>query len=288
MLRGVLISQSAGWCDDMTTPSLKIAVGGFGAIGKAVAAALDEGLPGMELVAVSARDGSRAEAHMREAFSRVYDVLPLERLAERADVVVECCPADLLDRVARPTLQAGKTMVVISVGALLSNGHLRDLAAETGGRILVPSGALLGLDAVQAAAQGRIESVTMITRKPPRGLKGAPAIARMGLDLDALSAPVKCYEGSAHEAFEGFPANLNVAVALGLAGIGTRATRLEVWADPTVTHNTHVIKVVSDSANLTLKIENIPSDDNPKTGRITALSVISTLKRLTAPLVVGA
>ncbi|WP_323769308.1 aspartate dehydrogenase [Antarctobacter sp.] len=272
----------------MTTPTLKIAVGGFGAIGKAVAAALDAGIPGMELVAVSARDTTKAQAYMAQSFSRAYEILPLENLAERADVVVECCPAHLLDIIARPTLEAGKTLIVISVGALLSNEHLVGIATENDGRILVPSGAILGLDAVQAAAQGTIESVKMVTRKPPLGLKGAPAIEKMGLDLDTVTEPVKCYQGTAHDAIEGFPANLNVAVALGLAGIGTKLTQLEVWADPTVKRNTHTITVVSDSANLTLKIENIPSDDNPKTGRITPLSVISTLKRLTAPLVVGA
>ena len=272
----------------MKTPSLKIAVGGFGAIGKAVAAALDAGIPGLELVAVSARDTAAARDYMARSFSRAYDVLPLEALADSADVVVECCPAHLLDTVARPTLEAGKVMIVISVGALLTNTHLQDIAARTGGRLLVPSGALLGLDAVQAAAQGKIESVRMVTRKPPKGLKGAPAIEKMGLDLDTVTEPVKCYAGSAADAIEGFPANLNVAVALGLAGIGTKHTQLEVWADPTVQRNTHVIEVVSDSANLTLKIENIPSEDNPKTGKITPLSVISTRKRLTAPLVIGA
>lgn len=242
----------------------------------------------MELVAVSARDTEAARDHMKTSFSREYDVLPLDQLSDGADVVVECCPSHLLDTVARPTLEAGKIMIVISAGALLTNGHLKDIAARTGGRILVPSGALLGLDAVQAAAQGKIESVRMVTRKPPRGLKGAPAIEKMGLDLDTVTEPVKCYEGSAEDAIEGFPANLNVAVALGLAGVGTKHTQLEVWADPTVQRNTHTIHVVSDSASLTLKIENIPSEENPKTGRITPLSVISTLKRLTAPLVIGA
>ncbi|WP_417206473.1 aspartate dehydrogenase [Antarctobacter sp.] len=272
----------------MTKPILKVAVGGFGAIGKAVASALDRGIDGLQLVAVSAQDITKARAHMAEHFLNCYDVCPLDALSLTADVVVECCPAHLLDRVARPALEAGKIVVVISVGGLLANPHLTDIAARTGGRILVPSGALLGLDAVQAAAQGRIDSVTIVTRKPPVSLKGAPAITRMGLDLDHLTEPVRCFAGSAQEAIKGFPANANVAVALGLAGIGTDRTQVEVWADPNVDRNTHSITVVSDSANMTLKIEGIPSDDNPRTGRITPLSVISTLKRLTAPLVIGA
>lgn len=272
----------------MTKPSLKVAVGGFGAIGKSVALALDQGIAGLELVAISARDQTRAEHYMHAHFQKPCAAKPLEELATVADVVVECCPSPLLDRIARPTLEAGKTVVVVSVGGLLANMHLRDIAAQTGGRILVPSGALLGLDAVQAAAQGRIESVTLVTRKPPAGLKGAPAIEKMGLDLDAVTAPVQVYAGSAQDAIDGFPANLNVAVALGLAGIGADHTRLEVWADPTVTRNTHSISVHADSADFTMQIQGIPTEDNPRTGRITPLSVISTLKRLTAPLVIGA
>ncbi|WP_323770483.1 aspartate dehydrogenase [Antarctobacter sp.] len=272
----------------MTKHILKVAVGGFGAIGKAVASALDRGIDGLELVAVSAHDVARAKAHMADHFQNSYDVRPLEELSQAADVIVECCPAHLLDRVARPALEAGKIVVVISVGGLLANPHLKDIAARTGGRILVPSGALLGLDAVQAAAQGKIDSVTIVTRKPPFSLKGAPAITRMGLDLDQVTKPVRCFAGSAQEAIKGFPANTNVAVALGLAGIGTDRTQVEVWADPTLDRNTHSITVVSDSATMTMKIEGIPSEDNPRTGRITPLSVISTLKRLTAPLVIGA
>lgn len=272
----------------MAKRSLKVAVGGFGAIGKAVAAALDHGIDGLELVAVSARDATKAKAHMATHFRRSYDVLSLDALAATADVVVECCPAHLLDQVARPTLEAGKIVVVASVGGLLGAPHLTEIATRTGGRILVPSGALLGLDAVQAAAQGKIDSVTIVTRKPPASLKGAPAIEQMGLDLDGLTAPVQCFAGSAQDAIKGFPANTNVAVALGLAGIGTDRTQVEVWADPTVDRNTHSITVLSDSANMTMKIEGIPSDDNPRTGRITPLSVISTLRRLTAPMVIGA
>ncbi|SNS35372.1 aspartate dehydrogenase [Antarctobacter heliothermus] len=272
----------------MAKCTLKVAVGGFGAIGKAVAAALDQGIDGLELVAVSARDATKAKAHMARHFRSSYDVLSLDALAATADVVVECCPAHLLDQVARPTLEAGKIVVVASVGGLLGAPHLTEIATRTGGRILVPSGALLGLDAVQAAAQGKIDSVTIVTRKPPASLKGAPAIEKMGLDLDGLTAPVQCFTGSAQDAIKGFPANTNVAVALGLAGIGTERTQVEVWADPTVDRNTHSITVISDSANMNMTIEGIPSDDNPRTGRITPLSVISTLRRLVAPMVIGA
>jgi aspartate dehydrogenase len=105
--------------------------------------------------------------------------------------------------------------------------------------------------------------------------------------VEGLKAPLRVFAGSAREAIAGFPANVNVAVALSLAGIGPDKTQVEVWADPTVTRNTHTVIVKSDSSDLTMTIENIPSEENPRTGRITALSVLAALRRLTSPLVVG-
>jgi aspartate dehydrogenase len=145
---------------------------------------------------------------------------------------------------------------------------------------------LLGLDAVGAAAEGQIYSVKMITRKPIVGLLGAPYLIEHGIEIEHCEEPTLVFSGTAREAAKGFPANLNVAIALSLAGIGPDRTMLEIWADPTVVKNVHRIVVDSDSARLDMTIENIPSE-NPKTGRITALSVMSTLRRLVAPLRVG-
>jgi len=185
-------------------------------------------------------------------------------------------------------VESGRTLVTLSVGALLDNEHLIGRAAETGAQIIVPSGALLGLDAVRAAAQGDIQSVRMVTRKPPRGLAGAPLVVERGIDLDRLETPLRLFEGNARDAVKGFPANINVAAALGLAGLGPQATQLEIWADPAVERNVHHIEVVADSARFEMTIENVPSDDNPRTGRIVALSVVATLKAMTAPLRIGA
>ena len=150
----------------------------------------------------------------------------------------------------------------------------------------LPTGALLGLDAVSAAAEGNIQSVRMTTRKPPKGLEGAPHLVANRIDITNLTAPKLVFSGSAREAAIGFPANVNVAAALSLAGIGPDRTMIEVWADPGVTRNCHRIEVEADSARFTLEIENVPSE-NPKTGRITALSVVAALRKLHAPLRVG-
>jgi aspartate dehydrogenase len=264
---------------------LAVAIAGLGAIGRTVARRLDEGLPGARLTAVAVRDQAKAHAFL-ESLAQPVPVVQLGALHEHADVVVECAPSALLTQIAAPTLKAGKKVVVLSVGALLDAPQLEALAREHGGQILVPTGALIGLDAMSAAAEGTIHSVRMVTRKPVAGLLGAPFLREHNIDISGLTQPLKLFSGSAREAARGFPANLNVAVALSLAGIGPDRTELEIWADPTVTRNTHHIEVDADSARFSMTIENVPSE-NPRTGRITALSVIALLRKLSAPLRVG-
>ena len=266
---------------------LKVGIGSLGTVGYAVAKRLDEGVDGLLLTAVAARDESRAAERVR-GFRHPVEVVPLESLAERCDVVVECAPAEVFRRIAEPAVRAGRVLIPISVGALLDNLSLVESARTSGARIVVPSGALLGLDAVRAAAEGEISEVRMVTRKPPRGLEGAPHLVKHGIDVSNLSAPLLVFKGNARDGAAGFPANVNVAAALGLAGVGPDRTQLEIWADPTVTTNTHHITVQSDSARFELKIDNIPTEENPRTGRLVANSVVTTLRRLTAPLTVGA
>lgn len=265
----------------------RLAIAGLGAIGLQVARRVDGGdIDGLTLTAVSARDAAKAQRNLAGLRS-MPKLLPLEQLAEEADVVVECVPAAHFLAAAEPPLRLGRIFMPLSVGALLGHMHLVDLARETGARIIVPSGAILGLDAVRAVAEGEVHSVRLVTRKPPGGLAGAPLLVEKGISLEGLSEPLMVFSGSAREAAKGFPANLNVSVALSLAGIGPDKTQVELWADPTVTHNTHTILVTSASSNLTMTIENIPSAENPRTGMVTALSVIAALRRLTSPLVIG-
>lgn len=266
---------------------MKIALAGLGAIGAAVARrVLNEGIPGIQLVAVAARDQQKARDTLAGMNGAAIPVVEIEDLAGMADLVIECAPAALMDRIAQPVLRSGKKLLVLSAGALLPRPELLELAKKHGGQVIIPTGALLGLDAVCAAAEGQIHSVQMTTRKPPKGLAGAPYLLENRIQIDDVREPLRIFSGTARDAAKGFPANLNVAVALSLAGIGPDRTRLDIWADPTVTRNTHRIQVESDSARMDMTIENIPSE-NPKTGRITALSVIAALRKIYSPLRVG-
>ncbi len=265
---------------------MRVAIGGLGTIGLTVARKLDAGMEGLRLAAVSANDIAKARRNL-DGFATTVPVLRLEELADHADVVVECAPAAVFDRVARPAVEAGRIFIPLSVGALLERDDLIRRARETGARIIVPSGAILGLDGIKAAAEGEIRSVTHVTRKPPRGLAGAPYLEEQGISLENLSEPRLVFAGTAREGARHFPANVNVSAAVSLAGIGPDRTRLELWADPSISRNMHRVTVEADAARFTVEIEGVPSPDSPRTGLLTPQSVVSTLRGLVSVLTVG-
>ena len=270
----------------MTKKPLRVGIAGLGAVGLEVAKRLLDGdVPGLTLTAVAVRDADKA----RRLLPQIGDLVALRTvsaLADDCDVVVECLPPALFRETAIAAIDKGRLFMPLSVAQLLENGDLVERAKEKGARILVPTGALIGLDAVRAAAEGTIHSVKMVTRKPPAGLEGAPYLKEHNISVANLSKPLKVFDGSAREGARGFPTNVNVAAALSLAGIGPDRTTLEIWADPTVTRNTHTITVDADTMRFTMTIENVPSA-NPRTGRSVAPSTIAALRGLVSELKVG-
>lgn len=265
---------------------MKVGIAGFGTIGGKVAAALDKGVDGLALCGVSTRSQDDARKVIA-GYRNPVPVVSIEELAALADVIVECVPARAFMSIAPVVIGNGKVLVTVSAAALLDHPELFEAARQRGARIVLATGALLGLDAVRAAAEGVVHSVRMVTRKPPRSLADAPMVRDSGVDLSALTEPLRLFSGTARDGARLFPANVNVAAALGLAGIGPDRTELEIWADPACTRNTHTIVVEADSARFEMKIENVPSEENPGTGKITALSVVACLRSLVATLRVG-
>ncbi len=265
---------------------MKVGIAGFGTIGKVIGRALDRGIEGLELEAVCSGDRDKAIRNLA-GYAHPVDVVDPEELAERCDVIAECVPKAVFMDIAGPVLTAGKTLVTVSGAGILVHPEVIELAREHGGKLILATGALLGLDAVRAAAEGTIHEVRMITRKPPNALIGAPYLVEHNISVEGLNEPRKVFEGTAREGAAGFPANVNVAAALGLAGVGPDETKLEIWADPSLDRNTHTIKVDADSARFELTIENVQSEENPGTGKITALSVIACLRGLATPFRVG-
>lgn len=264
-----------------------VAICGLGAIGMKVARVLDQGLiPGLRLTAVSAGNVARARIRVSD-FATPPVVIPAEELAGMADLVIECAPKSIFEPLAKSVIEAGKIFVPLSVGALLDHPDLIERAEDTGGRIIVPTGAITGLDLVRAMAEGEIYEVTLETRKPPKGLEGAPHLVENDISVEGLTEAKQVFKGTAREAARGFPANVNVAAALSLAGAGPEKTMVEVWADPAIDRNMQTIRIRSDSGEAELAVRNIPTEENPRTGKVTALSVLALLRRFHAPLVAG-
>ena len=271
----------------MRSKTTRVGIAGCGTIGRKIAVELDAGaVPGAVLGGITSRSIERATQ-----FCSTLDSLPpvveLDRLVEMVDLVVEAAPASAMESIATATLSAGKDLMALSGGALLQRDDLFRLAEQRGATIYVPSGAIAGLDGVAGASAGRIDSITMITRKPPGGLTGAPGIEAAGIDLDAITVPTVVYEGPVLEACRLFPANVNVSAALSMAGIGPNRTRIRIYADPTVDKNTHDIIVEGEFGRLSIHIENVPSPSNPRTGKLSALSALATLRRITSHVRIG-
>jgi aspartate dehydrogenase len=259
--------------------SKKIGIAGLGAIGSAVARALTEegGIQDMTLHAVSDLHGTGPLKVPNVSFAD---------LADQCDLVIECLPPHAVPALTREVLSKHKEMIVISSSALLLHPEIMEHLRLSHGRILVPSGALAGIDGVRALAQIGIRNARITTTKKPSGFEGAPFILENKIDLSKITSRQKLFSGNAIEAAHGFPSNINVAVTLSLAGIGPERTGVEIWADPKSKGNTHEIFVESAYSTIAVRIENKPDPKNPKSSVLAAQSIIAMLRGMTEPLVV--
>jgi aspartate dehydrogenase len=267
----------------------RIGIVGAGAIGKEIARAIDDGTVPATLVAIWDRQVDEAN-DFAASLRQKPKVLPLDELVKECNLVVEAAAQAAVREVAVAALSNSKSVMIMSVGALADNGlleEIRGLARTHHCQIYVPSGAIGGLDAVKSASIKHIECVTITTRKPARGLKGAPFVVKNNLDLDRYKEPTEIFSGPAREAIKEFPANVNVAASLSLVGVGFDKTVVKVVVDPTISRNIHEIHVKGDFGEFHSKIENVPSDTNPKTSFLAALSAIATLKQVCEPLKIG-
>ena len=264
---------------------LRVGVVGLGVIGRHVCRALDAGVTGVLLAGATTRRRNAGEAFLATLKSPV-PFYTLDDLIGASDLIVEASTQAHLTEIAPKTLGAGRDLVVLSCGGLLGRDDWVALAERHGARILVPSGAIAGLDGVKGGAIGPVTSVTMETRKPPQGLAGAPWIVQQKIDLEAIREETLIFEGPATQACRAFPANVNVLAALSLAGIGPERTRTKIYAVPGLTRNTHRIRIEGEFGALRIEIENVPSE-NPRTGRLSYLSTIALLRDLGASLRIG-
>ena len=205
-------------------------------------------------------------------------------------LIIEAASQEAVRQYAVKALSNGKDLMIMSAGALIDDEFFNEVsraAREHGKKVYVPSGAIVGLDNVKAAAVRSIEEVMLVTRKPPKSFEGAPFIRERNIDLSGISEETVLFEGSAREAVRLFPRNVNVSASLSLAGVGADRTKVRIIADPKADRITHEIHVRGEFGEILTKTINKPFPENPKTSYIAALSAIATLRKISGSIVVG-
>jgi aspartate dehydrogenase len=251
-----------------------------------MAQALDRGQVRAVFVGLSDQDRTRAEK-VAAGLAHATPVLSLDELVRRADLIVEAASQTALPEIVPKVLAAGKDLMVMSVGGLLGREEWFRQAEERGCRIHVPSGAIAGLDGLKAACRGRMDLVTLTSRKPVAALRGTKFVVERGIDLDAFKAETVIFKGPPEEACRAFPTTSNVAASLRLAVGASVNVRVQVAAVPGGTQNVHEITAQGEFGCLRMTVENVPSESNPRTSRLAAFSALATLDGLTRSLRVG-
>ena len=262
-----------------------IGIVGCGAIGRAILRAGDDGRLGVPVAGVSSRTADTAREFL-DTLESSPPYLMLEELVDRSSLLIETAGGHVVPSLAEAAFGAGKDLMVISIGALLEHSQVIEQARMKDCRLYAPSGAIAGLDGIKSACQGRVDRVEMVSRKPIAALEGAPYLVEKEIRIEGLEGEEEVFFGPAREAVKGFPSNLNVSAAVSLAGIGPDRTMVRIVADPAVSRNCHDITVEGEFGLLQVHIENIPSE-NPKTGRLTALSIIRSVRDVFDPVRIG-
>ncbi len=258
---------------------------GCGGIAQDVAAAL-RGTNGVRIVAALARSGSAEKA--RAALRDIDIVEALDDLiSRRPAIVAEVAGQAAVTEHGEAVLRSGIDCLVISVGALADAAlfaRLKSAAQEGKSRVLLPAGAIGGIDAIAAMRVAGLTSVRYRSRKPPAAWRGSPA--EKVTDLGRLTRRTVLYKGTAGEAALLYPQNANVAAAVALAGLGFDATEVELVADPDAPGNVHEIEAEGAAGRFAIQLQGKPSRSNPKTSALAAMSVARALMNEKATIVI--
>jgi aspartate dehydrogenase len=271
---------------------MHILIIGCGSIGSTLAKAVHD-MPEVDKVYVT--DQSKAFAlHLTHSLEKAQyvdnDHDSLLRLIGEVDLVVEAASQEAAKRYVPFVLENGVDIMVMSVGAFsdeVFQERCFTLAKKHRSRLYVPSGAICGTDGLHSASAAKITDVELITRKGPKGLKGAPGLKMRNIDVDKLTEPTVVFEGNARDASVQFPKNLNVAATISLLGIGFDQTRVTIICDPAAERNSHTLIVKGDFGEMRAETQNVPSPMTPSTSYLAALSAVAALRRIVGNVWIG-
>jgi len=254
---------------------MKLGIIGCGAIGTDVAKAADKM---KEIQKIYLFDINKPASDKLSRALKKAQIKTVEDFLDDVDVVFEAASQQAVVEYGLKVLDAGKDLVVMSLGSLFDDNFrkkLENTARKNGCKIYLPAGAVCGIDGVLAASMEEINSVTLVTTKPP---------ASLDVKVDGRTI---IFKGNAREAVKKFPKNINVAACLSLAGLGFDKTKVEIVADPVETRINHKILAHGKFGRLRAEVENMPNPNNPKSSYMASLSAIAILRRIIDPIQVG-
>jgi len=265
----------------------KIGIIGCGNIGTEIARAVDKGDINVEISGCYDILEKKYDAMIKKLKNIKPPFLPMEEVVKKSNLVIECAAKDAVRNIFEEAIKYYKDIVFLSAGGVLDCMDLVEDAKKKMINMYIPSGAVVGIDGLDAAKYIGIKQVTLITRKPPDAFKGNKYLQAKKIDINNISVETVVFDGTAKEAVNDFPANINVAATLSIAGIGPEKTKVKIIIDPFVKTNIHEIIVEGDFGRFKTITENLPSPENPKTSYLTSLSVIVLIKKLVEPLHIG-
>ena len=259
---------------------IRVGLIGCGTIGRELALFLTRKFSSrVSLCAVSEHRPEKAQALSRELHRKLTHV-SLPDLISCSDFIIEAASAEAAGPAAALALKNNKSILVMSAGGLLQDKTWRRFLPTSSGTLWVPSGAVAGLDGLLAAREASLKSVTLVTRKPPEALQGAPYFSKRKFPSLRGRIPHCVFRGSAAAAVRGFPQNVNVAAVLSLAGMGALKTRVEIWTARGLKANSHEIRIHAASGDILIRTDNRPAPHNPKTSALAFYSAMALLRKI--------
>jgi len=253
----------------------KIGIIGCGTIGAGMAEFIQTRFKAKaRVVALCDVDSKKANSLLKKIRPRPV-ITDIDSLIKKSDLVIEAAGVSVSAKIARKAVSEKKDVLIMSTGGLLKNPALLKRP-----NVHIPSGAICGLDGLKAASIGKIKKVSLTTRKPLKGLKGAPYLKAKKINIDKIKKETVIYRGSAQNAIKCFPKNINVAATLSLLGLGGKKTKVRIITSPRYTKNIHEIEVEGEFGRLFTRTENVPSKKNPKTSQLAIFSALAKLREV--------
>lgn len=258
---------------------LKIGILGCGAIGSRIAKSVCEELsPYCRLSGFYDNDPQKMQSLAKSLQKHSLPKQSLKDLIKSCDLMVEAVNATHTEKFVDQALKARKHVLAMSVGKLLGQKKLFAAAAKNRCHLLIPSGAIAGLDAIKAASLVQVDEIVLTSRKPLNGFSQSDYLTKHNVTLAQITKETVLFSGSVDEAVKYFPQNINVAATIALASGLTSKIRVRIITSPEYKSNSHEIEISGAFGRIVTKAENVTCPDNPKTSYLAVLSAIRTLK----------